>query len=168
MKCAIVTPIGPGHDYFALDAEESVDRARARTCGPFSDIVFIKIDDTHGTLGRSAARNQGVHLAREAGADWVFFLDADDVLCPDVFANVAQDLHRYDAIWGAIHELADDEDSGVLRAGQLLHISGIEQLLANDPFITLQIGHFVKTEVALATPFNPALDAGEDFEYYLP
>jgi FkbM family methyltransferase len=167
MKCAVITPIGPGHELYTLDAEDSVNQARATTCGPFADIVHIKIDDTQGKLGRSAARNEGVRLAHQAGADWIFFLDADDVLCPRAFANVARDLDRYDAIWGAIHELAADEDSGVPRPGQLLEITRIDQLLANDPFITLQIGHFVKTELALATPFDPELNAGEDFDYYL-
>ncbi len=167
MKCAVVTAVGPGHELYALDAEDSVNQARATARGPFADIDFIKVDDTQGKLGRSTARNEGVKLAHGAGADWIFFLDADDVLCPYAFANVARDLHRFDAIWGAIHELAADEDNGVLRPGQLLEITRIDQLLANDPFITLQIGHFVKTGVALATPFDPALDAGEDFDYYL-
>ncbi len=167
MKCAIVTPVGPGHEHYALDAEDSVTQARATARGPFADIVFIKVDDTQGKLGRSAARNEGVQLARKAGAEWIFFLDADDVLCPHAFANVARDLPGHDAVWGAIYELAGDEENGVYRPGQLLPITRIDQLLANDPFITLQIGHFVKTELALATPFDPQLDAGEDFDYYL-
>lgn len=167
MKCAVVTPIGPGHEYFALDAEESFNHARATTCGPFAQIDFIKVDDTRGELGRSAARNLGVAQAHEAGADWIFFLDADDILCPHAFANAGGCLDRYDAVWGGIYELAADEESGVIRPGQLLQITRIDQLLANDPFITLQIGHFVKTAAALATPFDQQLDAGEDFDYYL-
>lgn len=167
MKCAVVTPVGPGHELYALDAEDSVNHAFATAQGPFSDILFIKIDDTQGKLGRSAARNQGVRQAQDAGADWIFFLDADDVLCAQAFANVTHELHRHDAIWGAIHELAADEEHGVLRPDQLLEITRIDQLLGNDPFITLQIGHFVKTAAALATPFDPQLDAGEDFDYYL-
>ncbi len=167
MKCAVVTPIGPGHELFALDAEESFRHACATACGPFAQIDFIKVDDTRGELGRSAARNQGVRLAQQAGAEWIFFLDADDILYPGVFANVTNHLAHYDAVWGGIYELADNEESGVIRPGQLLRISRIGQLLANDPFITLQIGHFVKTAAALATPFDPALDAGEDFDYYL-
>jgi FkbM family methyltransferase len=167
MKCAVVTPVGPGHEYFALDAEESVRHAHATAPGPFDEVVYIKVDDTRGELGRSAARNRGVQLAQEAGAGWIFFLDADDIMCPYAFANATPHLDRYDAVWGAIYELADDEEAGVIRAGQLLPITRIDQLLGNDPFITLQIGHFVKTAVALATPFAPQLNAGEDFDYYL-
>lgn len=167
MKCAVVTPVGPGHELFALDAEESVRHAHATAAGPFAEIVYIGIDDTRGELGRSAARNQGVERARQAGAEWIFFLDADDVMCPQAFAGVAAHLDHYDAIWGAIYELAEDDETGVVRAGQLMPITRIDQLLANDPFITLQIGHFVKTAAALATPFDPQLDAGEDFDYYL-
>jgi FkbM family methyltransferase len=167
MKCAVVTPIGPGHEYYALDAEDSVHHARAVAPGPFAEVVYIKIDDTRGELGRSVARNQGVQLARQAGAEWVFFLDADDIMCPQAFANVAQHLGRHDAVWGEIHELAEDEETGVFRSGQLVPITRMDQLLGNDPFITLQIGHFVKTDVALAMPFDAQLDAGEDFDYYL-
>ena len=159
--------VGPGHELYALDAEESFAQACAIGCGPFATIDIIRVDDTQGEQGRSAARNKGVTLAHEAGAEWIFFLDADDILCPRAFANVTQQLARYDAVWGGTYELAADEEHGVIRPGQLLHITRIDQLLANDPFNTLQIGHFVKTAAALATPFDPRLDAGEDIDYYL-
>ena len=68
MKCAVVTPVGPGHEYLALDAEESVELARATSHGAFAEILFIKVDDTRGETGRSAARNQGVALAHQAFA----------------------------------------------------------------------------------------------------
>lgn len=166
MKCAVVTPIGPGHEYFALDAEESVHLAHSTAPGPFAEIFYIKVDDTRGELGRSAARNQGVRLAEQAGADWIFFLDADDVMCPYAFAHVAPHL-RCDAVWGEIYELTHDEESATSRAGQLVPITRLDELLGNDPFITLQIGHFVKTAVALAVPFAEEMDAGEDFDYFL-
>ena len=88
-------------------------------------------------------------------------------MCRDAFANVAGNLPGYDAIWGAIYALTVDETGGVPRPGQLQEIARIEQILANDPSNTLQIGHFVKTAVALASPFDPALSAGADFDYYL-
>lgn len=150
-----------------LDAAESIEAARAFSSGAFDGIAHIKIDDMRGELGRSAARNRGVELARQAGADWVFFLDADDVLAPQAFANVAPHVAGRDAVWGAIYELAEDEEHGIPRAGQLTNIAGIDDLLANDPWITLQIGHFVKTDIALATPFDTRLDCGEDVDYYL-
>jgi FkbM family methyltransferase len=167
MKCAVVTPIGPGHELFALDAAESVKKACANSLGQFDSIAFIEVDDTRGELGRSAARNRGIQLANEAGADWIFFLDADDVLDPNAFANVTPYLNRHDAVWGAIYELTEDEQGGVIRPDQLMEISSLTQLLGNDPWITLQIGHFVKTDIALAVQFNPQMDSGEDFDYYL-
>ena len=106
-------------------------------------------------------------MAAEAGADWIFFLDADDVLDPQAFVRIIPYLGKYDAVWGAIHELADDEEGGVEREGQVLNMWSLNQLLANDPWLTLQIGHFVRTDVALANPFDPQMDCGEDFDYYL-
>ncbi len=167
MKCAVVTPIGPGHEHYALDAADSVKKAYAISPGPFSSLAFIEMNDTRGELGRSAARNRGVQLARESGADWVFFLDADDIADPRAFASVAPYIDGHDAVWGAIYELADDEEGGVMRPGQVTQMSTLDQLLANDPWITLQMGHFVKTDVALKTPFDRQMNSGEDFDYYL-
>lgn len=163
----MVIPVGPGHEHYALDAAESAKRAFAVSQGPFRELALVEVDDTRGELGRSAARNRGAQLAKGAGADWIFFLDADDVLDANAFANVAPYIDRHDAVWGAIYELAGDEESGVMRPGQVMEMSTLDRLLANDPWITLQMGHFVKTDVALATPFDPRMNSGEDFDYYL-
>ncbi|MFZ5908198.1 MAG: FkbM family methyltransferase, partial [Nitrospirota bacterium] len=40
-------------------------------------------------------------------------------------------------------------------------------VLSSDPFVSLQMGHFVRTGAALATLFDESLDTGEDFDYYL-
>jgi len=163
----VITPVGPGDELYALDAEDSVRMATAAARGQFAEVDFIKIDDGLRKLGPSVARNRGVELAHRAGAEWIFFLDAKDVLDIGAFANVAASLQGYDAIWGAIHELDDDESRGVLRPGQLLEITRIDDVLANAPFNTLQIGHFVKTAVAMATPFDPARGAAAEFDYFL-
>ena len=167
MKCAVVVPARPGDELYALDARDSVQAASAASRGPFAEIVHIAIDDRAGKLGPARARNEGIDLARRADAEWIFLLDARDVLGIDAFASVTDKVDRYDAIWGGIHELADDEAGGVLRPGQLLEIRRIDDVLANDPLNTLQTGHFVKTAVALATPLDADLGAGADFDYFL-
>src|SRR6476620_2534446 len=167
MKCAVIVPVGPGHELLAEDAVASVHAASAVSPGMFSEIAVIKVDDTRGEVGRSAARNSGIRSATRTGAEWSFFLDADDILAPAAFRNVAPYIGKYDAIWGTICELADDEETGIPRNGQLTEVDDIAQLLGNDPWLTLQMGHFVKTHVAAATPFDTALDDGEDFDYYL-
>ncbi len=167
VKCAVIMPVGPGHEALALDAQDSVRAAFDHAPGGFTALELIVIDDTAAKLGRSQARNNGVAAAAAAGADWIFFLDADDIMNAGAFAAATPALAKYDAVWGAIAELAPDEESGILRAEQLAEIHGIEQLLSCDPYGLLQMGHFVKTPVALANPFDTALDAGEDFDYYL-
>jgi len=167
MKCAVVMPVGPGHEMLALDAQDSVHAAFDRAPGRFSTLEMLAIDDTAASFGRSQARNNGVVAAAAAGVDWIFFLDADDILCADAFAAASPYLAQYEAVWGAIAELAPDEETGILREGQLAEINGIEQLLSCDAYALLQLGHFVKTSVALANPFDTALNAGEDFDYYL-
>lgn len=167
MKCAVVIPVGPGHEYLAEDSIESVQEAFAKNRGPFSELSVVRIDDTRGLLGRSAARNQGVAEAQGQGAEWVFFLDADDLMDGGAFGVMMAYHTDHDAIWGLICELNPDEEGYTVREGQLPSIERMEQVLVNDPALTLQMGHFVRTSVAAATPFDAALNCGEDFDYYL-
>ncbi len=167
MRCAVVIPVGPGHELLAQDAQESVDAAFQADRGPFSEVATLCIADPEGRLGRSRARNQGVLAAHRDHVEWLFFLDADDLMHPAAFAVLRPYAERFDAVWGAICELSADEESGELRAGQVLEMRGIAEVLSFDPWLTLQMGHFVRTAVASANPFDERMDCGEDFDYYL-
>jgi glycosyltransferase involved in cell wall biosynthesis len=167
MKCAIVTPVGPGHEYLAEDSADSAREAFALDAGPFDALEIVQIDDTAGAKGRSAARNEGVRAALAAGADWLFFLDADDLMHPRAFASARPYLATRAAIWGQICELAEDETSGVVRPAQPERIETLVDLLSHAPWLTLQMGHFARADVARANPFDESMDCGEDFDYYL-
>src|ERR1019366_1934281 len=90
LKCAAVTPVGPGHAERARECRASIEAAWHESRGPFSQLEFHFIDDGRGALGRSKARNVGAHAARDAGADWIFFLDADDLMTPRAFSIFAE------------------------------------------------------------------------------
>ncbi len=167
MKCSIITPIGPGHELLFLQCQNSVKKAVAHSIGPFTEIIHRPIDDTQGLKGRSVSRNSGVAEAVEHGADWIFFLDADDLILFDAFEKVVDAVMQYDAIWGVICELNKGADYPQIRDEQNVSIRNVEDVLLMDPFFSLQMGHFVKAEVALANPFNVQLNTGEDFDYYL-
>ncbi len=166
-RCAIISPVGPGHLGLYSQAENSVRDACVRGPGGFREIIPFRLEDLEGKVGRSRARNFGVQQAAEQGIEWVFFLDADDLLVPDAFVNAEPYLQEYDAIWGAIFCFQDGSQYATRREGQLGKTESLEDILTYDPFYTLQMGHFVRTEVALAHPFNEEMDAGEDFDYYL-
>lgn len=166
-RCAIVSPVGPGHADVYRQAECSIRDACIRGAGPFREIVPFRIDDPEGKVGRSRARNFAVQQALAQGIEWVFFLDADDLLVPDVFLNVEPYLDSYDAIWGQIYSFDDGTNQAERREGQLGQTDRFADILGSDPFFSLQMGHFVRTEVAAKYPFNEQLDAGEDFDYYL-
>ena len=144
MEVEVCIPVGPGHETIAIEAATSA-----------MDLGFdvIPIDDTEGKLGRSKARNIAVKMAK---AEWLFFLDADDVMHKD--AKKAKKFTEYDAIFGLIND-------GKVRVPQVRKVT-YESLLRHPPTQTLQIGHFVKRAVALEYPFDEALDCGEDFHYY--
>lgn len=166
MKCCVVIPVGPGHATLAERASASVYQAIAKGMGAFSEVDVLCWDDTAGQ-GRSRARNLAVRRAVAQRADWIFFLDADDLLDEDAFEQVAGYLDHYDAIWGAIHECSPDGSRRSCRPNQVMPIHSLEDILKNDPFLTLQMGHFIRARIALDTPFDEHMDCGEDFKYYL-
>ena len=141
-------------------AMESVRVATAMR-HPFEQVKLRVVDDREGLAGRSAARNHGI---LESQADWLFFLDADDAMHPEALSVVEPYLATHDAVWGAIWEF--DGNTAHWRY-QVPRIETLETLVAYDPYMTLQMGHFVRRSVATDTLFNEDMDTGEDWDYYL-
>lgn len=169
MKCAVITPIGPGHEesYNSL-ARKSIEFAIKTSKGEFTEIIIIPMPDLQGVHGRSERRNSGVRHAKNIGCEWIFFLDADDYISAFAFEDVSKHLNSYDAIWGNICSApSNDIKSIVPRPNQLLQTNSVLDILRYDPFLTLQMGHFVKTDLVLQNPFDENMDVGEDFKYYL-
>ncbi|MAY89021.1 MAG: hypothetical protein CML02_20145 [Pseudooceanicola sp.] len=169
MKCAVITPVGPGHaELFAQSCAPSVAQARSFGMGPFTEIDHMMMDDTAGAHGRSNRRNEALQQALAAGVDWVFFLDADDVMTPNAFAAFGEVLAGepdLDAVWGLICTYNDAGDPE-LREGQPERIDSRQALLSVMPALAIQIGAFVKTEAAAAIGFDAAMNTGEDFRFY--
>lgn len=160
MRCEVLIPVGPGHEGIVRDAVESVVMAKTYGPGPFAEIGVRLADDTLGARGRSAARNGAV---RDSRAEWVFFLDADDLVMPELFASLPE-LDAYDALWPRFGEA---HGHCIIDRFQLCGFTSYETLIKFSRHRTVKIGHFVRREVALRFPFDEALDAGEDWDYYL-
>ena len=167
LRCAVVTPVGPGHGGLAKSCEKSVARAFETNPGLFAQVWHERIEDQQGSLGRSVARNLGIKRAAEKNADFVFFLDADDLMSPHAFLAVAPYLRDYDAVWGLISSFHERVESAVLRADQVWCTRSFADILLSAPVLTLQMGHFVRTSLALQHAFDEKLDTGEDFDFYL-
>ncbi|MEO0036188.1 MAG: hypothetical protein RLZZ501_2211 [Pseudomonadota bacterium] len=167
MKCAVITPIGPGHQHRYAGCRESIEAAWEQGAGRFDALELLPMWDCEGQHGRSSRRNDGIARARELGCEWIFFLDADDLMVADAFQRVAPLLDGHDAVWGAIWEIPPEGGAPAPRPGQPAQIDGFDALLRTDPALSLQMGHFVRAEVAAAVGFDPDLDVGEDFKYYL-
>ncbi|GLU38164.1 FkbM family methyltransferase [Pseudomonas sp. NBRC 100443] len=166
MKCCVIIPVGPGHKELSQRVISSIEQAIANGIGGFSEVEILPQDDTLGQ-GRSRARNLGVAEAGRRGAEWIFFIDADELMVPTAFDDVQHLLNDYDAIWGAIYEANLSTQQASRRANDIAPITTLEQVLINHPFLTLHNGHFVRRKVAEAHPFHTEMDCGEDFEYYL-
>jgi hypothetical protein len=167
MKCAVITPVGPGHEEDYEVCKGSIERAWAHGQGAFTDLEILPMWDLEGAHGRSARRNEGIAEARRLGCDWIFFLDADDLMNVSAFVEVVPYLDKYDAIWGAICENEYGSQRVSVRDGQLIRIETIDDILGSDPYLTLQMGHFVKAGYAAEIGFDVDMDTGEDFKYYL-
>lgn len=166
MKCEVIIPVGPGHKDLVREAIRSVQIASRYDRGPFSDIKIDVMADPVGAKGRSATRNEGVMRATE---EWLFFLDADDFMHPCAFRNFPvikmgrTDKHPI-AAWGTIMEY---NNGVIVERLQIPTLDNYNDLLAYDPYQTLQMGHFVRREVALEFPFDENMNTGEDWNYYL-
>lgn len=168
MKLCVLTPVGPGHLERAKEAEASVRDAWAKSPGPFHELEHHGVFDLDGSRGRGATRNILLQDALQAGADWVFWLDADDLMHPDAFENfrIATEAAPGAAFhWGAIWEQVGDKKP-VERPGQAFP-ANLPELLDADPFLSLQIGYFANADRQAFHPWREDLDAGEDFAMYL-
>lgn len=166
MKCCVVIPVGPGHQEICKRAIYSVEQAIAKGIGPFQEVVMHIQDDTLGQ-GRSRARNLAVQSVANSDAEWIFFLDADDLMAPDAFLQVEGVIDDHDGIWGSITVAEPISGETTRRESEISPITSFDQILLNHPYNTLQFGHFVRTAVAANEPFDTDMDCGEDVDYYL-
>ncbi|APX89222.1 hypothetical protein BV394_05410 [Brevirhabdus pacifica] len=170
MICAIITPIGPGHQkLFDESCAPSVRQAEDFDPGPFDKILHYAMDDTAGAHGRSARRNTALAQARDEGVDWIFFLDADDILAPNAFqafGRVLADNPDLDVAWGLICEM-DATGDPQLREGQPETIADQAAFLRTEPHLAVQIGGFYRTACVAPLGFDPQMDTGEDYKLYL-
>ena len=166
LRCVVLVPFGPGHKDLTREAQASVEFAFSHNPGPFSEVIVLTLDDSEGKHGRSRRRNDGIAWALANGYDWIFFLDADDLMAANAFGEVAAHVCDCDAVFGLIVEQTGTADP-ILRPGQLGATSQLGDILRHDPYLTLQMGHFVRAQCASAIGFDADMDTGEDFKYYL-
>jgi FkbM family methyltransferase len=170
MKCGIITPIGPGHRaLFEERCQPSVERAVAYSRGPFTEITLYPMADDEGRFGRSNRRNAAIGQAGDEGIDWLFFLDADDELAPNAFEAFGRRLAaepEVEALWGLICEF-DEAGAAGLREDQPGDLESYADFLATPPYLAVQIGGFIRTELAARYGFDESMDTGEDYRLYL-
>ena len=168
MKLAVITPIGPGHEQAYETCKKSIEAAWKHHRGPFDTIEILSLWDLNGEFGRSQRRNEGIREAKRLNCEWIFFIDADDVMTEFAIEDAAPNFEKYDAFWGMICEAPhNDNQKMMLRPNQLGPTELLSDLLKTDPYLSIQMGHFVKTNCAEKVGFDESMDSGEDFKYYL-
>lgn len=167
MKCAVVISIAPDHLTEFADCRASIERAWAHGAGPFTGLDILPIEDADGVMTPAARRNRGMDLAHEKGCEWIFFLDARDLLNLSAFADFAVFHDAFDAVWGNICVNKLGTKDVVVCEGQITKTASIEDILRSAPDLTLRMGHFVRTGAARAVRFDTEMEAGADYKYYL-
>lgn len=167
LTCAVVTPIGPGHQALYDECAKSVKQAFEESGGGFSDLIALRVDDPEGRLGMAQARNLGAEVAENHGADWILFLNADDLLAINAFRDAKTFLENYDAVWGQIFTFENGGTEAVKRIPQIECTDSITDLLAQPPNMLLQTGHFMRTAVARQFLFDETLDDDADLDQAL-
>lgn len=154
MNLHIITGLGPGHELLVEECQASVRKAIKRP-GRFTKIEHVIVDDTNGVLGCAGAKNVGMD---RSGADWFFFLDADDKIEPDAFeSNNFDDV----ATFGAVKLL------GRWEAWKDVYPCGWREIAINGAGGTLIMGFFCRADVANILRFDEADDVTDDFEFFL-
>lgn len=104
MRIAILTPVGPGHEWAAWRAYCSSCSAWNYRRGPFTEFRHFLFDDREAYHGRALARNILQERAYKGwSADWVIHLDCNDFLHPAAFEAIGEAMERYPhakGIWG--------------------------------------------------------------------
>ena len=152
MRLAVVTPVGPGHERIVGRCQDSV-RVALRQEHPWDTVQHIVVYDLDGQLGRGRARNIGM----DCGADWLFFLDADDWMMPDALKRIDLDAP---ATFGAVAFNGKPTRANVYPCTR-------EQVIEYGGKGTLSMGFFCRADIAQRLRFCEDMNAGEDFDFYM-
>ena len=151
LTCAVIIPVGPGHEAYSDDAVRSVLRSWEHDPGPFTHLWIDRVWDVHGELGRSQARNVGLDRMT---ADWHFLLDADDTMMLGAFGLVDRTAP---ATFGTVlmDKKIDTNNVWPLSKGDLRELGSLG---------TLSMGCFVRGNLGLR--FREGFPVGQDFDFY--
>ncbi len=163
MKCAVVVTIGPDEAEDCAACRATVESAWAQSRGPFSNIEIMPVE------GASLAelRNRGIDRAREAGCEWIFFVAARNLVNSSAFGDFAPFHAKHDAVWGNICDNDPGTNNFVLRPGQIVRATRVEDILNCTPDLALGMDHFVRTSCADEVRFDGRMEVGEDYAYCL-
>jgi hypothetical protein len=161
---------------------EAVDSLRAQTFPP-AEVVVVDDGSTDGTaaIARAIAKrtgefpirvvtteNRGLPLARNLGiqvatGDWIFPLDADDLLAPDFFARAVEILREHPE---TNLVFANVDFFGARTEGWIPEEYSIERIAAQDTFPYASL--FPRRLWELAGGYDPGLPWGaEDWNFWI-
>lgn len=186
MRLAVLTPVGPGHEWSAWRAYSSSCSAWNYRRGPFTEFRHFFFDDTEGLNGRMYGRNALLERARSWGADWLIHLDANDMIhpaayhrigqgmddhpdaqlfvgCHSMLLNEQQALHNYDP--AAVQHTPYDGIAHVYRTRHDRHPLYWGTMIDHNHWGTSGTICCIKADLSYKIGFLPELPAGDFWEH---
>ena len=143
LAIVIITP--PGRDAPEAEVLQSVRAANdGRVFAPTAPIIAVG-------AGRAEAWQRGLAEARAGGAEWIFLLDAGELLHPDALAMLAPALAAYDIVWGGAEITAPD---GTLQAPRRAKFSGQSRAELHHMALEWWVGgsHLMRAAAGVISP----------------
>jgi glycosyltransferase involved in cell wall biosynthesis len=137
---------------------------------PVADVLVsdprLQVVRHETSVGVSAARNTGIDHAR---ADWIAFLDDDDLWAPDKLRSQLTAAEAADAAWAYGGDVTVDEDLRVISGGPPPAPEEVVAGLETYNSVPAGASNVIIRADALgdAGPFDPSLKTSEDWDMWI-
>lgn len=168
MKCGIITSVGPLDERAHQISAASIANAIASSMGPFTSVLTIPVRNLERERSWSDVFNRGVEQAVDSDCEWIFYLDAGDLLFVDAFKSITDLTSGHDAIWGLICEAPDASlQQAKLHDHQTGQFTSIHDVLNSDPGAALASGFFMRTRLAIENKTKETSGPANEFLFFL-
>ena len=161
--CLVALLAGPGETGPDQQSVAAAERAAARC--PHGEVIIRAGPGGGNRSGETGQRNGAIEAAKQAGAEWILFVEPGERLAGDVFHMLAPAMGAYDAVFGGLELTGGDTP---VMAKKSLYTGGTF-LDACHMLLNWWMGgsHVVRTHAAAAIGFRASAGPAWSADYIL-